>query len=345
MLNRIAIGAVAVLALASPCAAEDAKPEVKVKFEGHRGGVTALAFAPGSDMVATGSGNGLVRLWGVETGETLAKMDSVGGTRVVHVGFSADGKVLAAAARKNVIAWSLAEPSRPKELHADNYVESAHKVGGVSGDGRRLYHYDTSGSVLRYYELRNNAHERTDFQSATRVPLAFGAIPDAESSLAALLCSEGGKKGSVLVFVGLGDKWELTEGLRAPDAGPNAVCFSPDGKWLVVCSGGAAMVWRVPGSQKVSGKPRLIAREVGGFTAAAAGPGNVLALAEKAGAEGGKASVHLFDLSAAEPKAVTTFATDIEDVSALAFAPDGKTLAVADTVEGVVQLWALPAKK
>jgi WD40 repeat protein len=278
------------------------------------------------------------------------KLDPVGGTKVVHVGFSADGKILSAAARKNVIAWSLFEPSKPKELHTDNYAESAHKIGG---DGRRLYYYDTSSSALRYYEIRNNGHDRTDFKGANRLPLAFGAIPDAESALAAVLCTDGNKK-AVLVFVGLGDTWELAEGLKAPDANPNSVGFSPDGKWLVVCSGGAVMVWRVPGSQKVSGKPRSIDLGTGTYTAAAAGPGNLLAIAEKSGAEGGKVRVHLVDLAATDAKALTTFATDIEDVSALAFAPEvpsakpegfGKALAVADTVEGVVQLWALPAKK
>lgn len=42
---------------------------------------------------------------------------------------------------------------------------------------------------------------------------------------------------------------------------------------------------------------------------------------------------------------LTTFTTDIDDVSALAFSPDGKHLAVADTVEGVVLVWALPVAK
>ena len=32
-------------------------------------------------------------------------------------------------------------------------------------------------------------------------------------------------------------------------------------------------------------------------------------------------------------------------VTALAFSPDGKLLAVGDNVEGVVQLWSLPGKK
>ena len=256
MLYRVLVG-FAVLAVASPCAAQDTKPDVKTKLEGHRGGVTALAFAPDGSTVATGSGNGLVRLWDAKTGEVIAKLDPMGGTKVVHVGFSADGKTLSAAARKAVITWGLADPTKPKEMFTDNYSESVYKIGGVSGDGRRCYHYDTSSSVLRYYDLKDGAGS-TDLKGTKLLPLAFGAIPDPESGLAAVLCHDAEKKAGVLAFVGLGDKWQLSDGLKVPDANPNSVGFAPDGKWLVVCSGGEVMVWRVPGSQKVNGKPRAI---------------------------------------------------------------------------------------
>jgi WD40 repeat protein len=346
MYTRVVIGLGALLAAATPCAAQDVKPEVKVKLEGHRGGVTALALSPGGDVVATGSGNGVVRLWDPGTGEVLAKVDEAGGTRIVHVGFSADGKILSAAARKVVSAWRVTDPKKPTGLFSDTYQESEVKIGGISGDGRRLYHFDGHRSILRYYDVRSTSAEQTDVRDPKFHPLAFGTIPDPESALAAVLCRENDNKGAVLVFVGLGDRWQLTEGLKGPDANPNAVSFSPDARWLVVCCGGEVMVWKVPGSQKVSGRPRALAPIIGStYTAAAAGPGNVLAVAEKSNGEGKKARVQLLDLAAAEPKVLATFATDIDDVSVLAFAPDGRALAVADTVEGIVQLWALSAKK
>lgn len=333
------------VACAAPCAAEDAKPDVKVKLEGHRGGVTALAFAPGGETIATGSGNGLVRLWGAADGKQLAKLDPFSGTRVGHVGFSADGKVLSASSRRYVIAWAMTDPAKPKELFSDNYAESAYKLGGVSGDGRRVYYPDSAG-VLRYYDLKDGGSAATDHKDMTRQPLAFATIPDTESALAAILYADSTKK-AVVVFVGLGDKWQLSEGLKPVDANPDVLSFAPDGKWLAVCTGGAAAVWKVPGSQKVSGKPREVSQQFGGgpFTAIAAGPGNVLAVAEKPTADSKTVRVHLMDLTAADVVALRTFATDIENVSALAFSPDGKFLAVADTVEGVVQVWALPTPK
>src|SRR5262245_61218178 len=144
---------VAVLASVALCAAsasaQDMKPEVRAKLEGHRGGVTALAFPSSGEMIATGSGNGIVRLWDTKTGETLVKLDRVGGTRVVHVGFSADGKLLSAAARKSVVAWSLSEPNKPREVFEYSYGgESPSRVGGVSGDGKRVYFFSPKDGEL-----------------------------------------------------------------------------------------------------------------------------------------------------------------------------------------------------
>lgn len=335
---------IALLILAAPAAADDIKPDVKTKLEGHRGGVTALAFAPNGEVVATGSGNGLVRLWNAADGKLVTKLDPFSGTKVGHIGFSADGKFLSAASRKSVTAWALTDPAKPLERFSDNYAESAYKFGGVSGDGRRVY-YPDSGGVLRYHDLKDSGSTLTDHKDMTRQPLAFATIPDTESALAAILYADSNKKAAV-VFVGLGDKWQLSEGLKPVDANPDALSFAPDGKWLAVCTGGGVAVWRVPGSQKVSGKPRSVLAGAGPYTAIAAGPNGVLAVAEK-GFALEKARVHLLDLTADEPAPVqfATFATGIEDISALAFAPDGKRLAVADTVEGVVQVWALPAKK
>jgi WD40 repeat protein len=341
MRYRMFVGAVALLAAVAPATAQESKPDVKAKLEGHRGGVTALAFAPGGETIATGSGNGLVRLWDAKTGEMQVKLDSFGGTKVVNVGFSADGKIFSAAARKSVNAWSLAELKKPKQVFTDAYQESAYKLGGVSGDGKRVYFYDTNSSTLRYHDAKEDTNYPTDLKSQKFTPLAFTAICDAESSLAVVLGTEPEKKGGVLVFVGLGDKWQLSDGVKAPDTNSNRIGFSPDGKWLALCCGGEAMVWKVPGSQKVSGKPRDM--KFLSVTAVAAGPNNVLAVAQTVER---KARVHLTDLTVADELKITaTFVTEIDDVSGLAFSPDGKWLAVADNTEGVVQLWALPAKK
>ena len=52
----------------------------------------------------------------------------------------------------------------------------------------------------------------------------------------------------------------------------------------------------------------------------------------------------IVDVTGSEPKVVAVYGTDIDRVSGLAFSPDGKILAVADDVEGVVQIWSLSEK-
>jgi WD40 repeat protein len=346
MCHRVWVGLFALLAAVSPLVAEDAKPEVKAKLESHRGGVGAVAFSPDGTKILTGSGNGVARLWDTKTGEMLVKLDPVGGTKIIHVGFSGDGSVMSVTGRKAVMAWNLSEPSKPKNIFEDSYRESVRRVGGVSGDGKRIYFNDLDADVLSYVDVKPlDLRRPTDFKPQLFAPLAFATAPDSDSSLAVVFGTVTNEKSSALVFVGLGDTWKLTEGIKTPDANPNSLGFSPDSKWLVLCSGGAVQVWKVPGSQKVSGKPRVIEIGTGSCTAAAAGPNNLLAVAERNGGEGARIRVHLVDLAAEQPKSLTTFATDIEDVSHFAFTSDGKLLAVADNTEGVVQLWALPAKK
>jgi WD40 repeat protein len=131
--------------------------------------------------------------------------------------------------------------------------------------------------------------------------------------------------------------------VRAPVAGrPVSVGFAPDGKWLVACNGEDLMYWRVPGSQVVEGDPKVLAGAVA--FAAAAGPNGRVAWASPP-EDGKKVRVTVAELTAAAPRVVAVYATDIDRVSALAFSPDGNLLAVADDPEGVVQLWAVAEKK
>ena len=49
------------LCAAGPVLAQPKKPDVVAKLEGHRGGVSAIAYSAKGDRIATGSGNGVVR--------------------------------------------------------------------------------------------------------------------------------------------------------------------------------------------------------------------------------------------------------------------------------------------
>jgi ATP-dependent Clp protease ATP-binding subunit ClpA len=82
------------------------QPRELVTLAAHEGPVHLLAFAPGSALLATASGD-TVKLWRLPDGQEIAMLSSTGGT--VHaLAFSQDGKVLAVASDDGrVKLWSL----------------------------------------------------------------------------------------------------------------------------------------------------------------------------------------------------------------------------------------------
>jgi WD40 repeat protein len=222
------------------------------------------------------------------------------------------------------------------------------KIGTVTGDGKRVYVSSTEGARVtvnsRVLASRFGTDTGDELRS-TFTPIAVAAIPDFESGLVAMYgtSKEGGKADPVVAFVGLGDGKVVGRGaVRTPIAGrPVSIGFAPDGKWLVASNGEDLMYWKVPGSQVVTGEPKFLANAPA--FVAAAGPNNRVAYASPP-EEGKKAKVTVVDLAGSQPKVVAVYATDIERVSALAFSRDGSILAVADDVEGVVQLWGLDKK-
>lgn len=378
----VCVGVVAVLSAGGRADAQEKKPDVVAKLEGHRGGVTTLAFRPDTrgSWVATGAGNGVVRVWDVRTGELAFRLDparSGAGTRVNHLAFSSawNGFLLSASSRNAVVVWNLEPPppkKDPKDPNAklpelkdeapkgqwmrevpaffeDGVGNDPVKIGTVTGDGRRVYFSTTEGVRVGIGSRAFSPQLGTDTSDELRgvfTPWAISAMPDADSALVALYGSMKAADKTDLpavALVGLGDGRAIGRGVvRAPITGrPTMIGFAPDGKWLIACNGEDLMYWRVPGSQVVEGDPKFI---TGPAFAAAAGPNGRVAFASPP-EDGKKVKVTIVDISAAPAKTVAVYATDIDRVSALAFSADGATLAVGDDTEGVVQLWNVAEKK
>jgi hypothetical protein len=375
---RLAVwfAAVAASVAGGAAAAQDRKPEVLVRLEGHKGGVSALAFSPKVSVLATGAGNGVVRLWEAKTGDLLARLDpqKSSGGRVAHLGFSADGALLSASSRNAVVVWDLTPPPKrdpkdpkdPKDpgdpkkgpegprpipvVFDDGLGTDPAKFGVVAGDGRRVFLSGAEGTRVSIGSRglpNRGAGDTADELRGGFTPLALDAITDPDSALVAMYgyARAGDKAEPAVALLGLGDARVVGRGtVRPPVAGRQpSVGFAPDGKWLVACNGEDLMYWRVPGSQVVEGDPKVLAGAVA--FAAAAGPNGRVAWASPP-EDGRKVRVTVAELSAtAAPRVIATFASDVDRVSALAFSPDGNLLAVADDAEGVVQLWSLAEKK
>jgi WD40 repeat protein len=390
------VGMFAVLAGAGNAIAQESKPDILARLEGHRGGVSTMAFSPNPSralaLFATGAGNGVVRLWDAHSGKFLTQLDTQkhNGARINNLNFTAGGFALSSSSRNAVLVWGFSNPtpapkkdlSNLKEFKKEKDEEEGEqekeeqepkidnryvglsaetlvvfedplgpdpvKIGLVTGDGRRVYYAATEGARITVSSHISDpafGSDTGDELNSAFTPWVMDAIPDRQSGLVAMygLHKQGDKAVPAIAFVGLGEGRVIGRGVvRTPVTGaPLSISFAPDRRWLVACNGEDLMYWKVPGSQVVIGDPKFLANAPA--YVAAAGSNNRVAFASPP--EVGKtAKVTIVDLSSATPKVIATYSTDIAEVSALAFSADGDILAVADNVEGVVQLWGLGKK-
>jgi RNA polymerase sigma factor (sigma-70 family) len=118
------------LATSSPATArqgarKDGKPvskswNVRATLEGHTATVWNMAYSPDGTLLATASKDGTVRLWNAKTGKPVASLGGHEGD--VHwVAFSADGKLLATAGKdRTVRIWDPATENEQRSMtHTD----------------------------------------------------------------------------------------------------------------------------------------------------------------------------------------------------------------------------------
>lgn len=343
MRSATSIAALILLSATSPALVQQKKPDVVAKLEGHRGGVSAIAYSAKGDRIATGSGNGVVRLWDARTGELVSRVDQGkhGSARVTSVAFSADGNYLSSSSRMMTGTWDISDPKRLSLRYEDPFGSDPGKLGIVSGDGQLMYFTGIENMlpVLGAYAFGNRSISKPDLPAKLR-PIAMSAITDSESALVAIHCATGEKGESAAVaLVGLGETRILTKDVPALTSGKStSIAFAPDAKWLVVGNGSKVACWRVPGSQVITSDPILL--QGTGHFVAAPGPRNVVAAAAGS-TNDGAVLVTLYDVGGTEPKRMSDYNSGLKRISALAFSPDGAILAVGDDDEGIVQLWAL----
>jgi WD40 repeat protein/tRNA A-37 threonylcarbamoyl transferase component Bud32 len=299
--------------------------------------VTALAFAPQSELFASGSADGIVKIWNAGNGKELAVFSShVGG--ISAVAFSPDGHILAAASLGDgttrageIRVWEVATRKERGVMrgHRGSVTCLAYSADGkmlVSGGGRA----GQAGEV-KLWDAESLQHQG-DLPACTGSAVALTLAPDSHTLAVAT------DTGSVAL-------WEIGGLSRAPrhlkghKGIVSSVAFSPDGATLAgVGTDKAVHLWSVGtalGAMTVRGHRFPV-----NALAAGRGPQDNLTLLASVGGEVGKASeIKAWDMKTGAVQATRAGAHG-QAIRAVALSADGKQLATGGE-DTLIKLWDL----
>ena len=274
------------------------------------GEFTSVAFSPDGNIIASGSRDGIVTLWDVETQRSIATFNGA------SVAFSPNGRILAMAGG-NIHLWDV---STQKSIAT---LSRAASVLAFSPDGSML----ASGSYDGEITLWDVETQRDIF--------TFEAHPR-QSGLTLAFSPDGNMLASGS-YDGMIKLWDVATGtniasIREEGLAPyiNSVAFSPDGTILASGRGngpGNVKLWDVATRRNIGFFDHKIA--VG--SVAFSPDGNIIASGSRDGI------VRLWHIATHTEIAAFPHTSGVWSV---AFSPDGRTLA-SGTWDGTLNLWSI----
>jgi RNA polymerase sigma factor (sigma-70 family) len=333
-------------------------------------GAYVFAFSPDGKLLASALGSGgkekAVRLWEVEAGKELLRMEGVE-TSVRALAFSPNGKLLAGQGpATSVVVWEVASGKvlRRLEGHAGAVSMVAFSPDGkvlasVGADqtvrlwdpdaGQMLHEwkitatalaFSPNGKVLAAGTSGPNATVGTVRMLDTATGREVGPTATHHAALQRVACSGNGK---IIATAGKDDAvrlWDASTG-KAIHAftddvnGVSAMCLSPDGNRLATVGLGATVRVRDTATGKEVSRFELVTQ--GPVLRSFFAPDGKLLAAVKQ-----KGEVDLWDVEAGKP--LRSVRGDDADVLAVAISRDGKRLA-AGSANGNIRIWELASGK
>ncbi len=287
-------------------------------LEGHSGPVEGVVFSPDAARIASGSGDGSVRLWSPD-GDALQTIDGLGGP-VSGVTWSPRGNVLASSGDDGKVRLFSAAGGHPLRTIAVGRGDVPASVA-FSPDGDELAAGNAAGTVA-VWAVANGRRLRT---LARREGPVAAVAWSADGSLLATAGLEGAEirdaeKGKIIHILETRGR-----GVRRPEfsaRGDLLAIGHRDGEVLLFTTADGALAKALPGH---AGPVHDVAFSPDG------------ALVASAGEDG---SVRVFRVE--DGVALAAWTGHDGAVLSLAFAPDGALLATGG-LDGTVRLWRVGA--
>ncbi|MBC7909568.1 MAG: caspase family protein [Pyrinomonadaceae bacterium] len=270
------------------------QPELYVRTN-HADVVRCVAVSPNGKMAASGSADGTVRLWDVQTGMVMRTLSGHSGT-VFSLLFVTNETLLAGSTRE-IKPWNVKTGRSERELKTERTVYSM----AISPDSKILAYATIGRVVLLDLAEKKERELKVAGKEPTRV--AFRPTQTGAPMLAASF-------GNLVVLYDAQTGAELGVAEHVATASVKAVAFSPDGKMLATCGTDFWYIWNV------ETKGSLFRGRALGYGAAFSPDSKTFVVAGN--------DIELWDLETGKRK--TTLEIKNNLIESIVYSPDGKFL-------------------